>query len=279
MFIAAITLVGCVAPRSNIHSGRVTPKGDIKLGLDIPINIPLSTIEVASDVTAEEINAFKKDQERSQESVYRYSRLVLAQSVDPIGVSNQLYARYGLIDNLDIGLAYGSAGLIADTAYQLLHSKNNTFDASIGLQYNQQDYELPSPVNKVQDILGYTFKRRDVLLRATLSLPFGEDERFGAFGFGAVLSYTNLSYGFEPNELSYVVGDQSTLLPGVPEGSSSFLAYGGFANIKLGYKYIYFVASLSIYYQNYGEYKLLDNKSVTLDGLSFVPSFGVQGAF
>lgn len=272
---------GCLAPRANIQSGRVTPKGDFRVGYDLTVNVPFNTVKIASSQLLSEYDSIvnQEDEPYERDRLNEYSRLVLAQALDPFGTSNQFYVRYGLIERLDLGLAYGSAGFIFDSAYQLLQSADSALDMSIGLQYSAQDFELPSVAGDAQKLLGFEFSRDDFLLRLTGSLPFGPDEQYGAFGFGAALNYTRLQYGFSPTNLEYINEGQVAVLSQVPTDAESFLAYGGFINIKVGYEYIYLVGSLNLYQQAYGTYSLPEGKTTTFEGWTLVPSFGVQGTF
>lgn len=280
LVIICISLQACLAPRSNFNSGKVTPHRQFRVGTDQTLNVPLNTLKLAADQTATEFERAKNpDGNYERDTLYEYSRLALAQSLDPVGLSSQFYVRYGLIENLDLGVAYGSAGMIYDSAYQLLQHKKHGFDGSIGVQYSAQSYELPSVTGDIQELLGYTFDRSDLLARATLSLPFGVDEEYGAFGFGLALNYSSLSYGFEPSDIRYLEDGKSYIVSDVPQGKGSFISYGGFVNLKAGYRYAYAVVSLSAYYQDYGSYTLLDERSASFSGVTFVPSLGFQGAF
>lgn len=281
-FILLLLCQGCIAPKANIHSGKVTPKGNFTIGYDLSINSPFNTIGAAS---SQIIKEYKRVTDAnyvySVNTLDEYSKVLLAQAIDPIGTANQFYVRYGLIDQFDFGVAYGSAGLIYDAAYQFLNAATHTLDLSLGLQYSSQDYELPSVAGKVQGLLGFDFSRNDLLLRTTASLPFGENEKYGALGFGLALNYAHISYGFTPVGVKYLefdAGDVS-VLSGVPEDSEYFFSYGGFVNLKLGYQYVYFVSSLNLYHQDYGTYNIPNQKTVAYDGWTLVPSFGVLGTF
>jgi len=282
LLIALLVSEGCIAPRANIQSGKVTPKGEIAVGYDLTVNVPFNTAKIASSQVLSEYKSVvnQDDTPYERDRLTEYSRLTLAQALDPIGSSNQFYVRYGAIDRLDLGLAYGSAGFIFDTALQLLHSERHALDASIGLQYSAQNFELPSIAGDAQELLGFDFNRDDLLLRVTASIPFGPSEQYGSFGFGAALNYTRLNYGFQPEDVGYDIGgDQIAYLSEVPSDAESFFAYGGFINIKVGYEYIYLVSSLNLYHQSYGTYTLPAEQTETFDGWTLVPSIGVTGRF
>ena len=273
------TLSACIAPRGNIHSGRVTQRGHFKVGYDMTTNLPSNTFRVTGKQVAKEISSTQDDDGNYQrDDLFDYGQIALAQSLDPIGMSSQFYLRYGVYDRLDLGVAYGSAGFIFDTAFQFLKAEESIFDGSVGVQYSGQSFSLTSLAGQAQELLGYEFSRDDVLLRGVLSVPFGENEEFGAFGFGAVLNYTALTYGFDPDAVSYLTDNQEEILTGVTNRSSGFFSYGGFINVKGGYQQAYLVLSLSVYYQQYGDYQLPDSRVASFDGYTFVPSFGIQGS-
>ena len=273
------SLVGCIAPRGNIHSGRVTPRGHFRVGYDSSANLPTNTIALAGKQVVKEIqNATDDEGNYERDDLYDYGKVALAQSLDPFGLSSQFYLRYGVYDHLDLGLAYGSAGFIVDTSYQLLSAAEGALDGALGLQYSSQSFGLPSLAGQAQKLLGFEFSRDDVLLRGVASVPFGEDEKYGAFGFGLALNYTHLNYAFEPEDVTYLIEGEQETLTGVKGNSKGFLAYGAFVNLKVGYIYGYLVLSMSAYYQDYGEYRLPDDRRVQYSGFTFVPSFGIQGA-
>ena len=55
-----------------------------------------------------------------------------------------------------------------------------------------------------------------------------------------------------------------------------FSSFGGFVNLKLGYRYFYVIPAVSLFYQNYGDYALLNGQSTSLSGFTVVPSLGFQ---
>jgi hypothetical protein len=62
----------------------------------------------------------------------------------------------------------------------------------------------------------------------------------------------------------------------LPSQSRDFSSFGGFLNLKLGYRYFYVIPALSVFYQNYGTYTLLNGASTSISGVTFVPSLGFQ---
>ncbi|RZL07017.1 MAG: hypothetical protein EOO62_17795 [Hymenobacter sp.] len=114
----------------------------------------------------------------------------------------------------------------------------------------------------------------DFLIPLTVSHSFGPEETVGAFSYGAVYAHSWVSYGFTPSSLYNRAG--TAVLPTLPRQNRNFSSYGLFANLKLGYKYVYVVPALSFYYQNYGDYTLVDGSTTSLSGLTVIPSLGLQ---
>ena len=110
------------------------------------------------------------------------------------------------------------------------------------------------------------------------SRPFGVEEKFGAFSFGMLLGRVTLDYGFQPVKMV----EEATGLDagGSPleavHDSQSYLTYGCFSTVKLGYQPAYLVFGLGTYFQNYGTYRLLDGHQVQLSGFNLVPTLGAE---
>jgi hypothetical protein len=120
--------------------------------------------------------------------------------------------------------------------------------------------------------LGYTFKRRDILVPVLFSTSFGKEEKYGSFSFGAVVNYTKIKYSSLPFNI-YTL--ENVKVMGI-ENDESFWSFGGFINLKLGYKYVYAVPALAIYRQNYGDYWLMNGQYANFKGWTIVPSIGLK---
>ena len=151
---------------------------------------------------------------------------------------------------------------------------------SIGLQYAGQSSEWVDKLflGKLQPLLQFSAKRRDVTIPIIFSKSFGIEEEKGSIAFGVVYNYTSIRYGFEPGRLFRKFGGDVERINSLME-KNSFGSYGLFVNGKLGFKYVYILPALTIYYQNYGDYKLLNNASYSYSGFTFIPSLGVQASF
>ncbi len=120
----SLGLSACAAPRTNTHSGKVTPKGHVKVGFDMAPNLPVNTIEVAGATAVSEFNSVTGMQENTleEDALYDYSKLLVAQAVDPLASGLTLYGRYGVAEHLDLGFGYSSGTLVYDVAYQFMGS-------------------------------------------------------------------------------------------------------------------------------------------------------------
>ena len=140
---------------------------------------------------------------------------------------------------------------------------------------------MPLPIlEDLQDLLGYEFTRKDVLVPLAFSYSLGPDELFGAITFGVAYNLGLVKYGFKEEKVAQLF-QESLEEEGimVPHDEKSVHAFGPFLNVKVGYRWIYAIASLSIYYQDYGSYDIFGVKTSRFSGLTFIPSFGLMGTF
>jgi hypothetical protein len=54
------------------------------------------------------------------------------------------------------------------------------------------------------------------------------------------------------------------------------MSYGFFINAKVGFQHVFVIPSLSMFYQNYGSYQLLNGSSSTFKGMTIVPGIGFR---
>jgi len=285
--LTALLTTSCMAPRAITSSGKVTPRGEFRVGGNQSFNIPTETISKTGSVVKE-----AADQLSSQDKV-QYSNLVdklqvaaLAYVIDPVQPAADLYVRYGAIDRLDVGYKYAFGSHVFDAMYQFMGSTGTpehpggaagaTY-GSIGLQYATQRAKLPSVpfLDDIDGLLRFRATRHDLIVPLVFSKSFGPEEEIGAFSYGLVYTHTFLRYGFDPRNI-YKAGSNTDLLPSLPEQKRDFSSYGAFVNVKVGYRYAYFIPAFAVYYQNYGTFQLLNNQTTKLKGLTFIPSLGLQ---
>ena len=287
-----LAAAACTAPRSITTSGKVTPQGEFRLAYNQGFNVataPLSKAGSAVKSAAGQLGgrATRGDTVRYSGLVSSGQAAVLAYLLDPVQATADFSLRYGVVPRLDVGYKYAFGSHVFDAQYQLLGptgspdapgrgAATGTTYASVGLQYAIQRAALPSLpfLADFNSLLNLSASRHDVLLPLTISQSFGPEETVGAISYGAVYAHSWVSYGFTPSNLYNRAG--TARLPDLPRQSRNFSSFGLFANLKLGYKYVYVVPALSFYYQHYGDYTLLDGSTTSLSGVTFIPSLGLQ---
>lgn len=278
---------GCTAPRSVIHSGKVTPKGEFKIGTDYSFNVATQPIGALTDATTDLVKTLKnQDSIVVNDQVNNIARAALAYSLDPAAPSWDIYVRYGLVERVDVGYKYAFGTHVFDGMYQFMGPTGTPKNpgapgtyGSIGFQYSRKKSTLPGKVlwEDIENLLKYEANRTDILIPLVFSTSFGPEEEMGNFSYGIAYSRTFIDYTFDPSNFFQQQIDRQDYVPvkAVSE-KNSYGALGIFANAKIGYKYVYFLPALSIYYQNYGEYQLLAERTTKLKGFTFIPSVGLQ---
>lgn len=282
-----LLVTGCTAPRSVIHSGKVTPKGEFKFGTNYAFNVATQPIGAAADVGTELVKTLKnRDSIEVTDQVNNIARAALAYTIDPATPSWDFYIRYGVIDRVDLGYKYAFGSHVFDAMFQFMGSRGTIKNpgapgtyGSIGIQYSGKKSALPSKIlwQDISDLLKYEARRTDILIPLVFSTSFGQEEEMGNISYGVAYSRTWISYTFDPSNFFQQQIDRQEVVPvkAVSE-KNSYGAFGIFANAKIGYKYAYLLPAFAIYYQNYGEYELLAGKKTELKGLTFIPSLGLQ---
>ena len=291
---ALLFSAACTAPRSIVSTGKVTPRGEFRVGGNLSFNAPTETIgKVGSSLkaAAKELAAkAARDTVNYNQTVEKIQVAAIAYALDPVRPSSDLYVRYGVIERFDVGYKYAFGSHVFDAMYQFLGpigtvENPGTREAgatygSIGLQFATQRTQLPSIpfLEDANTLLGFDASRRDLIVPLVFSKSLGVEEEIGAISYGVVYAHSFLRYGLSPAHLfngpgsSFVKGKVPTLAT----ERRSFSSFGAFFNAKLGYRYAYVIPALSVYYQNYGEYRLLNNQTATLSGFTFIPSLGLQ---
>ncbi|MBC3540760.1 hypothetical protein H7U12_13790 [Rufibacter sp. H-1] len=285
-FVLLALLVSCSAPRSVIHSGRVTPHGEFKVGANFGGNVATEPISQLKDVTEDAIEALaNRDSVYYDGFVKSATKAAIAYSLDPVGPTFDFYVRYGVVPRVDVGYKYASGVHVLDAMYQFLgpvagvsKSSNERWYGSLGLQYAGQSSDILSKIflDKLAPVLEFTAKRRDVLVPLVFSRSFGADEEFGNISFGLAYNHTFVEYGLIPGRLyEKVGGGKAVQIEGLTR-KESFPSYGLFVNAKVGARRIFLLPALSMFYQKYGTYELLKAERVEFSGITIVPSLGVQ---
>jgi hypothetical protein len=280
LFLGIVFLSACMASRNINNSAKVTPKGNFAFGINVTANLPTETIGAMKDIVKSNVTAIaQKDSIRLGDNLTMMNKAAIAYSIDPLSVSSNFFIRYGLFKHIDVG--YKRVGTVNafDLQYQFLGPTGNIDNptdqrwyGSAGIQYSSQKQELPSILSKLQARLGFDFKRKDLLIPIILSYSFGNEEKYGGISFGMALDYSNINFVSNPFNI-YTL--ENFKIAGI-ENDRSFLSLGSFVNLKLGYKYVYLVPSIAVYYQNYGNFELLGGNMYQIKSWTFIPSLGCR---
>lgn len=262
------------------QSGRVAPKGTVVGGLTYMANVSQESSVLMSDVLKNQIENFaNNDTAEYNKLLSDANAAIVAYAVDPIALGAQFYLRVGVWDRLELGYTrakstnmFSLQGQFLGFEKERVEQSKKRWYGSAGLQYSWNSYNLPSFFGKLQDRFGFEYKRRDLLLPLNFSYSLGPNETYGAIGFGAVLGFHRIDYSFLPDR---IVNDQGAVLQPTNH-RNKYRSFGFFVNVKAGYKYVYIIPSIAIYYQEYGTYPLLDRSTLVLRGFTFVPAITIQ---
>ncbi|MCC2547948.1 hypothetical protein LJY25_15980 [Hymenobacter sp. BT175] len=290
--LATVFASACTAPRTITSSGKVTPRGEFKVGGNMAFNISTSTIGNTGSLlkTAAE-DAARMDTVRYGKIIDEFQVAALSYILDPVQQSTDLYLRYGVVDRVDVGYKYAFGSHVFDAMYQFLGpvgtpenpgGQSGQTYGSIGIQYATQNSKLPNIpyLGDINDLLQFEASRKDIIVPLVFSNSFGPEEKIGAISYGVVYSHTFMKYAFDPTNIytgpgSGQVNERLEPLKGF-NTKNNYSAFGIFGNAKLGFKYAYVIPAMSVFYQNYGTYKLLNNQTASLKGFTVVPSIGLQ---
>jgi hypothetical protein len=293
--LAALLAAACTAPRSVLNSPEALPKGRWQVGANMDVNLPTQTadklygglkkgLDALSDKASKDGNAAV-----TADSLNGYVIALMAYSVDPISPQTGVFIRYGFRPGLDGGYRYSSGCHGFDLRWQFLGpladdsaaGDASAWRGSIGAQYSWQSFELPSVagLDKLQDLLAFEFKRKNILLPVMVGKPFGEHGRYGGFGFGLAYNLSLIDYGSDILKLMEKKSDGTTAPFPSLHGSKAISSYGGFYTLRAGYRWAYLIGSFAAYWQDYGEFELFGGRKESLAGWTFLPTLGMEFRF
>ena len=288
LILIGFFITSCSAPRSILTSGKVLPKGQIRVGINNTVNIASASIErsIKGSVHLAE-SAFGDDTVIYTNHIADLNAAFVAYCLDPISYNNEIYFRYGFGHRIDAGYRHTGGANAFDVMFQFLGSNKSFnesdkggFYGSIGTQYSWQNYNFInfSQFEKVQKLFGFDMSRKDITVPLVFSKSFGPEERVGCFSFGVIYSHSFINYKISAKNM-YAEKVVESIPPEYLKpvtGKTGFNAYGTFFNLKIGKKFVFFNFSLAAYYQNYGRYAMLGGRELSLKGVSIVPSYGIQ---
>lgn len=282
--IAIPLFYSCSPPRSIISSGKVATKNQVQLGVTYGVNVSTSPISQTIKGVKDYANFEEMDSIKWDAGLEHINAAAIAYCLDPIGYKTDFYGRYGLGHNMDIGYRYSGKAHAFDARYQFLGS-NRSYQysdykgmyGSVGLQYSWQHFEfIDRKWDQLQRVFDLKMARKDVSIPLVFSKSFGPEEKYGALSFGAVYTHSFVRYKVDPKNIYFQNNEGAQELLAPLNAKNHYSSYGMFINVKGGYKFIFFTAGLTTYYQKYGSYALLGGGDVKLEGWTFIPTYGMQ---
>ncbi len=188
LFGLALLVVGsgCATNLSALQTGKTLRPGQIRVGVGAGVYIPAGQVVTAiGEGVKQAKNGVSAAQNRenfsvSEDDQERLITTALALAVLPPSTSWEINARYGLLDNLDVGLRYGLNALRADAKLRLIHAGDpegegqggrRSFDVSLGLGVSK--YFFSNPLMEVlEKVKLASFSRWDIEVPAYISADF-----------------------------------------------------------------------------------------------------------
>lgn len=298
IFGLLVSVSSCVAPRAITNSGKVTPKGNWVVATNQTYNIataPAEKVASALDVNLDNLLTGAIDTFSIAESNVvstdwqKVGEALMANNFDPLGGGFEFGIRYGIAERFDVGFKKTGRAKAIDVQYQFLGSLGNVDDfsesttdkwyGSIGLQYSSQDVSLPFWARPINSRLQYDFSRKDILVPLIFSYGLGNEESIGAISFGLAYNFTRMHYSTTPFTYAYIQdanGVVTALNSKAITETKNISSFGAFTNMKIGFRYFYFVPAVAVYYQNYGTLQNFVGESFQMKGLTIVPSLGLR---
>lgn len=291
LIVFALIFVGCGPSRAVLEGPKVAPKwkavGRFEAGVAIPtasLGSTFDNFDNAKDWVKAEV---EDDEVNVPDSTYvrNASELLVAYASDPFGPSNEIVVGIGLPAKFEFDYRKLGGGNSFGLRYQFLDGE---LLGAVGASYSSQDYELPSLVGKAQNLLGFTFKRKDFTFPVVFGKTLGKAEGLrGEWGLGLQYQLTKSSYGFDSESKKWVAewlidetAEDSTaaenFFKSVPQAEVTTHSFGGQGNFRVGYKAVNLVIGVGAYYQVAGEYILLDGSSYSPSGLTIIPKIGIE---
>jgi hypothetical protein len=269
-----------------LYSGQTLPKGKWQASGAAVGNMPTQTTSTLFDGVEPLIDQLDFDTLTglTTEDMDRLVGALLMHSLDPLGMTYEFGVDYGLLDRWQAGYAYSSGTHAIHLQTQWLGpssgdsgASTDAWRGSVAVQASQSSYEMPSVLglDKLQKILKYEFKRRDVLIPLAFGKPLGADGRYGSFATGLGFGMAWVEYGTEYLKVIQKLDAGSADAFQDLHESFSFPYYGGFFNARLGYGHAFLVSGLSVYWQDYGDFELFGSQT-HFQGWTFLPSLGLQ---
>jgi hypothetical protein len=254
-------LFGCSTTLSTLQPAETVGQGKFHVGVGGNVNIPVSGIVRVIDESASTASSLSKDSHTPTPAEQRaLFNAALGLGLNPPGVTPDVMVRYGIVDEVDVGLRYSGTAIHADAKAMLYHE--DPYSISVSLGYSRQRYS-----GTLFDALDYLnigdYSRNNIELPVLFGVKLKDYGHVWA-GPKVIGSFYSL--------------DASLKRVGVVEHSGGFISYvGGVTGIAVGYKYVFLMAELTGMYMF--AKPTIAGQQVDLGGLVLMPSFGAMARF
>jgi len=274
-----VSLTSCAAPRAVLWDGSSVAAGHVEGHLGMVGTLPTATMASLASGTLEGIKVLANGRDSLSDSVMlrKGARTLVAAGLDMPGANFVASVHVGIGGGAELGYRREGGANAFALRYQFLSAEDGGWNAGTAIQYSSQDYDIPiTAISDVQKVLGYSFSRQDISVPVVFSKPFGVEGKYGSAGLGVVGAWTRTEYGFDPHGMYRLWGDTVEVLEKLPHQKTSFFSYGGMGFVRLGYKHAWLMVGLNVIYQDYGTYRLPATDPISLSGLTFLPSAGLE---
>lgn len=270
-------LPGCTASVAQLQTARVLDKGHFEVTAGASLVIPTQLVSAIADTAklaskrideAEAAGRALSEEEHKQAFETALTLVLFYPSVTP-----ELAVRYGVIDDLDVGLRYASTLVDVDARYQLLRGESAGLDVALTAGYGHHLETGPSMLTTVFDLLekvdiaGYS--RKDI----DFGVVVGSQVASWLHLYGAgryMISLTNVEGRLQEAEAAAGF-DAKTDLDG------TIHQFGGTAGLRAGYKYIWFGLELTVLRSLFRP--MIFGAERNLDGWTVAPTFSLTGTW
>ncbi|MDF1565752.1 MAG: hypothetical protein P1V51_22145 [Deltaproteobacteria bacterium] len=286
LVLPLVASIGCATNLANLKTAETLKKGQWRPSAEFGVFIPAGTIAKAGSIAVEQgrslVEAARTGASAAptQEEQREIFTTALALAVFPPGTVMNLQLRYGITNDIDVGLRYASTSYRADGRFRLFKHENEQTQSSThlalvvgiekhnfsGLLFDMYEklqklfelfrfIELENPSRWDADlalIVSWNFKQ---IVRPYLGLTY----RIGRYSMPAVLS------------LQYEDGSLPLIAEADVKDWLHFIGTTG--GVAVGYKWVYFFAELDIAYL-FSKPKIL-GQPTAFGGLTFFPAAGL----
>lgn len=274
----ALLAAGCATSLSATHTASTVPKGDFEFaahsGLMAPVGVLARAFEDGRDAARQiATQAEQGGQVQVPEGTARLAMVAAAALIaGPPSLVQELTVRYGATDWLDVGFRYSGPAFRLESHAQVL--KTSTWKVAAGLGVARHAFG-GGLLDLLETLDLASFKRTDV----DVVFIAGVDSDVGAFYFGPKFVWSKFSSDgilVKGDELAITDANGDPLAQVQFDLGSSFL-YGGVVGGRIGWKYVWLSAELSVYGSRYRPNIL--GVEVDLGGLIIYPTVGIAGRF